>query len=118
MPTSTDPAEPVILERRIESNRADYRLYLPPNLVYFRGHFPQHPVLPGVVQVHWAVALAAPLGIGGSLEKMERLKFNRLLTPGTTLKLSLATVGPGTVEFRYHDSEGTYSSGRLRASAP
>jgi 3-hydroxymyristoyl/3-hydroxydecanoyl-(acyl carrier protein) dehydratase len=34
---------------------ATYRLRVPPTLEHFRGHFPGFPILPGVVQLDWAV---------------------------------------------------------------
>ena len=33
-------------------------LAIGPELIYFQGHFPGYPVLPGIVQIDWAVQLA------------------------------------------------------------
>ena len=105
--------EPVILQRHIEPDEAHYRLYLPPDLVYFRGHFPDHPVLPGVVQLRWAIELARPLGLGGEIKIMERLKFSRLMVPGLELMLTIKRSSRPGIDFRFHDADGSFSSGRL-----
>lgn len=108
--------DPVILQRHIETDSACYRLYLPPELVYFQGHFPDHPVLPGVVQLRWALELASPLGVNGELEVMQRLKFTRLITPGLELSLALKRNDKPGLDFRFHDDNGTFSSGRIQLS--
>lgn len=114
MPTTT---EPEVRASSIESDRAHYRLYLPADLVYFIGHFPDQPILPGVVQLRWAIALAQPLGLGEDLDAMQRLKFSRPMVPGLELELQLQQ-GPGSLlMFRYYDSDGDYSSGRLQPLA-
>lgn len=113
MPEVTRHTEPQIRQRSVASTSAHYLLYLQEELVYFRGHFPRHPVVPGVVQVRWAVSMAKPLGLPPILTTMERLKFTRLMTPGTELWLELNEAGPGRVDFRYQNAEGTFSSGRL-----
>ncbi len=115
--TEADITEAEILDRHIEPDSARYQLFLPAELVYFRGHFPDHPVLPGVVQLRWAIALAKPLGVAADFDTLERLKFTRPMVPGMRLTLSLSVAGAGDIRFRYHDAGGDFSSGRLRNSA-
>jgi 3-hydroxymyristoyl/3-hydroxydecanoyl-(acyl carrier protein) dehydratase len=95
-------------------------LRLPLDLVHFDDHFRKAPVLPGVVQVSWALALAAPrLGTSTHCRDMEALKFQRLLRPGDQLELSLryedeAGAERGKLHFAYHIDGAHCSSGRLR----
>ncbi|MEO9080017.1 MAG: hypothetical protein ABI268_11995 [Rhodanobacter sp.] len=97
-------------------------LRLPLDLVHFDDHFRKAPVLPGVVQVSWALALAAPrLGTSPHCREMEALKFQRLLRPGDQLELSLRYEDEpgaerGKLHFAYHLEGAHCSSGRLRVA--
>lgn len=97
-------------------------LRLPLDLLHFDGHFRQAPVLPGVMQVSFALALAAPrLGTSTRCREMEALKFQRLLRPGELLELTLRYVDDpgaerGKLEFAYHFEGAHCSSGRLRVA--
>lgn len=81
---------PEVLEQAREDNQLQLRLAVPLDLPCFTGHFPQTPVLPGVVQVDWAIALAEPL-LAANLRfaGMEVLKFQQLVRPGDALQLDL-----------------------------
>lgn len=90
-------------------------LRIPEGLGYFPGHFPEVPVVPGVVQIHWAVHFARQrLGMGGAFSRMEAVKFKELLLPGQRLELVLRRPGlAGKLEFCYRSAAAEYSSGRL-----
>ncbi len=93
-------------------------LYIQPSLNYFAGHFPEHAVLPGVVQVHWAGELAKhAFGLQG-FSALQGTKFNNMVLPETTLTLSL-TLNPekANVKFSYHSDEQKYSQGTIAFSA-
>ncbi|MBN3850196.1 AMP-binding protein [Paraburkholderia sp. Ac-20342] len=67
-----------------------YELRVPPTLVHFAGHFPGLPILPGVVQIDWAVRLAAGhWPTVRALASVERLKFMAPVPPGAVLGLTL-----------------------------
>lgn len=97
-------------------------LRLPLDLVHFDDHFRHAPVLPGVVQASWALALAAPrLNTSLQCREMEALKFQRLLRPGDQIELSLRyedepAADRGKLHFAYHFDGAHCSSGRLRVA--
>ena len=95
-------------------------LRVPPELECFAGHFPGMPLLPGVVQVEWAVALAQPrFALPPRFSHIAALKFMRVIQPGETLVLELGfDASRGELGFTYRDSQGREcSSGRIGFSA-
>jgi 3-hydroxymyristoyl/3-hydroxydecanoyl-(acyl carrier protein) dehydratase len=92
------------------------QLQVPVDLAHFTGHFPQTPVLPGVVQVDWAQQLARQLiaNLPPRFAGMEVLKFQQLVRPGDTLQLSLRfDAERGKLYFAYRNGEAACSSGRI-----
>ncbi len=80
-----------------------YVLRVPPALVHFAGHFPGLPILPGVVQIDWAIRFAAAHVDGACVvASIDRLKFLVPVAPDAVLDLTLAPDGTGhRVRFAY-----------------
>lgn len=84
------------------------------DLNWFRGHFPGQPVLPGVVQLHWAVIVAtACLDVAGVPTEIKRLKFKKVFTPPQDLELILRQCGSAEIQFQFSYEGEEYSEGRL-----
>lgn len=108
------PSRPEVLARRDEGEEIVFDLRVPPELDFFAGHFPGRPILPGVVQIHWAIAFARELGwVQGDFEALEQLKFNALIRPAACLELRLRRSAQG-LQFSYSEEETRCSSGRVR----
>ena len=92
---------------------ATFTLAVDPDLEVFRGHFPGHPVLPGVVQVDWAIRLGTrAYGALGGFRGIDQLKFHAPILPGDVVDLCLAfDPGRGRLSFRYQAGAVRKSSG-------
>lgn len=112
---NTRRLDPAVIDEQRDGDEYTLRLAVPADLDYFPGHFPQAPVLPGVVQVAWALRLAASrLGTPPHCREMEALKFQRLLQPGSRVTLALRfDRARSKLHFAYRDGDDTFSSGRL-----
>ena len=88
---------------------------VPYDLAIFGGHFPTIPILPGVVQVDWAVNLARThLRMGGQFKGITATKFRRLVRPGMDLTLTLEhRAESGELRFEYLFGEVLASVGRV-----
>jgi 3-hydroxymyristoyl/3-hydroxydecanoyl-(acyl carrier protein) dehydratase len=107
------PLLPEILAERRDGAKLDLELRVPPGLACFDGHFPGHPILPGVVQVDWSARYARErLGVRGEFTAAENLKFHAVVTPGMRLTLSLE-LQADRLAFRLFSPERTHSSGTL-----
>jgi 3-hydroxymyristoyl/3-hydroxydecanoyl-(acyl carrier protein) dehydratase len=95
------------------------KLRVPASLTWFRGHFPQCPILPGVVQLAWAVSYGeGHFGFEPVVERVVGLKFLRVIRPGAELELELDwSDAERCLSFRFSERESTCSSGRVVLAA-
>ena len=90
------------------------QLKVPAGLSYFAGHFPAHPVLPGVVQLRWIEILARKFSlIDGEFQRVDKLKFMRIMSKDYEVELQLSTPKPNTVQFQYRSDHGIHASGKM-----
>ena len=113
------PKLPEVLQQIENDGEWSLQLAVPPDLAFFSGHFPKAPVLPGVVQVDWALALGQRLiNLPEKFAGMEVLKFQQLVRPGDQVQLHLR-FDPvrGKLYFAYRNETATCSSGRILLEA-
>lgn len=99
--------------------RADLRVELsinvPANLLYFDGHFSQAPILPGVVQVDWAIAYGRQyFDLPPRFQAINALKFQHVIQPDRAITLELIhDTQKNSLNFRYFSASGAHASGRI-----
>lgn len=105
---------PTLKSRIEDGNTRRFEFDIAEDLVWFRGHFPGFPVLPGVVQLRWAVELAQEnFGFKSGPHEVMRLKFKSIIVPPITVELTLTQLGPGQAQFGYTGQGQEYSQGKL-----
>jgi 3-hydroxymyristoyl/3-hydroxydecanoyl-(acyl carrier protein) dehydratase len=104
----------VIAQRRDESH-SELDLTFDMGCPWLDGHFPGQPILPGVVQIGWAVYFAGEIyGYHSGVHTLEQIKFRRPILPGKRLTLHLIPdVQQHKLRYEYRDADSNYSSGTL-----
>ncbi len=107
---------PPILAVDVLPDRAICTIDVQADLKAFRGHFPEHPILPGVVQIDWAVRLAElHLNITGLSARDFQVKYRNIIRPGTPLSLILEIDRvKNRLSFTYQSGEVVMSSGQIK----
>lgn len=109
------PREPEIREVRRLEDGVELRMYVPHDLAYLDGHFPEYPVVAGVVLLDWAIRLAGEHVVPGlAVATAFQVKFRQVLRPGTTLSLFLRRPARGArLTFEYRNDADVFSSGSI-----
>lgn len=107
--------EPSIEALRVDSCKAELVLDVPEYLDCFEGHFPGVPIVPGVVQICWAVSIARRfLDLEGEFVGMHSLKFHQVIRPNDRLSLTLEYYEEsGVLCFAFSSAQGRLSRGHI-----
>ncbi len=115
-PHGLSPNQPWWVHRSGDPQSFSGLLWVAPDMPVFDGHFPNNPILPGVLQIDWAITAAAdafeatpPTGFA----RMSQIKFLHPISPGNWLKLNLTREGT-SVAFDYHLPEHVCTKGKLQ----
>jgi 3-hydroxymyristoyl/3-hydroxydecanoyl-(acyl carrier protein) dehydratase len=106
---------PEVRSVKLTDDGVELNLWVDEKLDYFNGHFPDAPILAGVVQLDWAVKLAAThLVLASSLvQNVEVLKFQVVIKPNSSITLCLTKKSDHKFTFSYHSDLGQHASGRV-----
>lgn len=102
---------PIILNRMKKENCVVLKLYFYRNCNFYKGHFPDFPVTPGVVQLYFASYFGEYFFnkelVGG---QMRRIKFSNIIGADEIVDLKL-TLNEKSVTYEYYNEEKIFSSG-------
>ena len=105
---------PDIVDYLNNGENVELDLIFPKNSNFFQGHFPEFPILPGVVQLFFANEFSKDIfNIDFIPEKTKKIKFSSIIKPDTKVKLVL-TKGEKSIDYKYVDCENyekIFSSG-------
>ena len=108
---------PQLLDTQLSSDDEAVVLsfFVQTDLDYFKGHFPNAPILAGVVQLHWAVEYAKEQFsfTHRNVQNLEVLKFKAVIVPGQNLQLTLTKKSNEKIIFSYVSDKGQHASGRI-----
>ena len=105
----------VTQSRVVAPGVVELELDIQPGLLWFEGHFPDAPILPGVVQIDWAVQFARlHLGLDLPAAREFQIKFKAMILPGDSVTLALRhDAAKGRLGFEYRRGDTVCSIGTV-----
>ena len=102
---------PLILDREITQNSITYKMYFYNKCNFFKGHFPEFKLVPGVVQLYFAKELSnSHFNLNIREGQWKRIKFSNIIEPDKIIYLKLKK-DEKNVSYEYYYEEKKYSSG-------
>lgn len=103
---------PDILSWINEASQHTLLLEVCPQMSIFEGHFPDNPILPGIVQLHWAVGISMGVySFNDAPFEIKRLKFKNIVQPPRVLELVLKKPGANEINFQFSSPGQLHSMG-------
>jgi 3-hydroxymyristoyl/3-hydroxydecanoyl-(acyl carrier protein) dehydratase len=103
-----DVAEALVASTSVGETEAEAHFVFSEGLDLFAGHFPQRPVLPGILEIEMArVTCERALGTRLDVVSVTKAKFLKEVSPGSRIDVSAALVHDGViVKARVHERVG------------
>lgn len=115
----TRPRVPHIRVIARNKRHVELEVTVPSDLFYFDGHFPEAPILPGVVQIDWAIRYGRQyFDLPPQFRALHALKFHHVIRADNQVALELAyDAQKGRLNFRYFSPAGQHASGCILFAA-
>jgi len=111
---------PDVLSKLQTDDATMVELDIDPRLQAFEGHFDSFPIVPGVIQIQWALHFFQQIfhsessAIVWRINKVTALKFQHVIAPHSKVNLHLSfDEAKCCLTFKFSNEEHTYSSGKL-----
>lgn len=106
---------PQLLYCLLGADKVKLELRIQPELVYFEGHFPGQPILPGVTQLAWTEQYGKLFfAIEQPFLTMEVIKFKKIIQPDAVVTMTLEwKADSGKLYFDLSSATESHSSGRM-----
>lgn len=96
-----------------DDTKAELSLIFEKNAVYFQGHFLEVPILPGVVQTHFAAFYIKKIfNLDPTPRNIKKLRFTNIIHPDVKINLTIEKKD-NKIKFIYFDKNKKYSSGEF-----
>ena len=107
---------PRVLAVNTATDKMVLTLHVDNQLTWFEGHFPEHKVLPGVVQIDWAGKIGKAVFLNDQVfSQLTNIKFKSMVLPDTTMDLELRFNGEkGTLTFHFFNESDSFSTGSFK----
>lgn len=108
---NTNITYPNIIDFSINSDFAQFKLVFPLSSNFFKGHFTDFPILPGVVQLFFAKEfIKDAFNLDFVPETVKKIKFSSVIKPDTQVALNLKRKEK-SIDFMFTNGDITFSSG-------
>ena len=99
----------------LNEDKVELLLRVQPGLIYFPGHFPEQPILPGATQLAWVETLGKIIfNIELPFLRMEVIKFKKIIQPGDLIRMELNwKADKAKLYFDLSSENDSHSSGRM-----
>ena len=108
---NTNVTYPYVIDFNINGDNAYLDLIFPKNSNFFEGHFPQMPILPGVVQLFFVKEFIKDVfHLDFIPEKVKKVKFSSIIKPEQPVRLTLNRTDK-SIDYKFTKDEVVFSSG-------
>ncbi|AOE50977.1 ApeI family dehydratase [Kangiella sediminilitoris] len=116
---------PPVINQQVNTDKScTFSLMITPELDAFEGHFDNFPIVPGVVQIQWALHFFSHYMAQSNsshrwqVDRLSAIKFQQVITPELSVNLELHfDEQKQLLQFKITSSEHQHSSGKLLLKA-